>query len=121
MSAMLFFRFYAALTGLLHGNYCFFARRSPFFGNPIIKYTKIYTGVSYLSAMRLLPAILLHLKWQVEKVNAAHPDKSGSPTAMNVNIACLQKDICSRRTLEENVDPVSFYCDRDAPSDNYHT
>ena len=71
---MLFFRFYAALTGLLHGNHCFFARRSPFFGNPIIKYTKIDTGVSYLSALRLLPAILLHLKWQVEKVNAAHPD-----------------------------------------------
>ena len=106
MSAMLFYRFYAALAGLLHGNHCYFDRCSPFFSYPIIKYTKDDTGVSYLSAMRLLPAILLHLKWQVEKVNAAHP---GSPTAMYVNIACLQKDICSRRTLEENVDPVSFY------------
>ena len=74
LSAMLFYRFYAALAGLLHGNHCYFDRCSPFFSYPIIKYTKDDTGVSYLSAMRLLPAILLHLKWQVEKVNAAHPD-----------------------------------------------
>ena len=58
---MLFFRFYAALTGLLHGNHCFFARRSPFFGNPIIKYTKIDTGLQpghqYLNIKQYVPRL----------------------------------------------------------------
>ena len=44
---MLFYRFYAALAGLLHGNHCYFDRCSPFFSNPIIKYTKDDTGVKY--------------------------------------------------------------------------
>ena len=41
---MLFYRFYAALAGLLHGNHCYFDRCSPFFSYPIIKYTKDDTG-----------------------------------------------------------------------------
>ena len=60
LSAMLFYRFYAALTGLLHGNHCYFARRSPFFGNPIIKYTKIDTGLQpghqYLNIKQYVPS-----------------------------------------------------------------
>ena len=117
LSAMLFFRFYAALTGLLHGNRCFFARRSPFFGNPIMKYTKIDTGLQpghqYLNIKQYVPrlfasfprilfaavALFIHLLIQMHINRNRHFSFSHETFIYELHHLCLPRNIHWRKWI----------------------